>query len=163
MYQKSIEGSALQAHSRAQVDSARANGCTVSTPYLWLYSTANPVQQVNEAVDLAESCGIGLRLMFLDIEPYTDGSLPSVDQIQAALGACASRGVRGAIYSGAWVWLRLGNPSLPGVPLWTADYNGDPTLNIAGFGNMPVIGHQYADRLQSGESVDLDVFDASVV
>lgn len=163
MYQASVEGASLQAHSRAQVESARANGCSVSTPYLWLYANVDPTQQVNEALDLAQSCGITPTLLFLDIEPYTDGSLPGTSMIQAALDACNARGIRGAIYSGAWVWPRLGNPSFPGVPLWYAVYDGVAALDQQPFGGMVLVGKQFSDKLPSGEAIDLDVFDGSVV
>lgn len=162
MYQKTIEGSTLQNHSRAQVKSALENGCTVSTPYMWLYANVDPTRQINESIDLALSCNINLKLMFIDVEPYTDNSLPTVANIQAALDACAARGVQGAIYSGSWVWPRLGNPSFPGVPLWFAVYDGIPALDLKPFGDMILIGKQFNDKLPSGESLDMDIFDASV-
>lgn len=165
MYQRTVEGSQLQAHSRQQVVSAVANGCTVSTPYMWLYNSAPVDRQINEAIDLAESCGIGLKILWLDIEPYTDGSLPSVAQIQAALDACSARGVQGGIYTGEWVWARLGYPrNFSGYPLWHAAYDHVPALKPVNYGGwtMPV-GWQYDDKLPSGEALDMDVFDASVI
>jgi cell wall-associated NlpC family hydrolase len=129
-------------HSRAQIASARANGCTVGG-YLWGYAERDPVVSVRDALALAQSAGITLPILWLDIEPYTDGSIPSVDWIRAALAECEAQGVRGGIYSGAWVWPRLGNPSLPDVPLWTAIYDGSPALDVAAYGGMRLVGKQY--------------------
>lgn len=162
MYQQTVEGVNLQNHSRAQVDSARANGCSIGA-YLWLYASVDPYRQVGEAFDLAQSCGIGLKILWLDIEPYTDGSLPSAEQIKDALDACQQRGVQGGIYSGAWVWPRLGNPSFPGVPCWWASYDGVAALDVQPLGGMVLVGKQYSDKAPDGSALDCDVFDASVI
>lgn len=160
MYQATVEGAVLQAHSAAQVQSALASGATVGG-YCWLYASVDPAQQVNEAIALARSCGLTLPVLWLDIEPYTDGSLPNAQQIQAALDACTAAGVRGGIYSGLWVWPRLGSPSFPGVPLWYAVYDGVAALDQQPFGDMALDGKQYADHDAVGP-IDLDVFGAEV-
>lgn len=165
LYQRTIEGPALQAKSRAQIASGKAAGVILSVPYLWLYSgaTAPADRQIGEALDLAASCGLGVRALALDVEPYTDGSLPKAGQIGAALDVCTAQGVTPLIYSGKWVFDQLGNPSFPGVAAWWASYDGVAALDVAVPGGMVLVGKQYADRSPTGESLDMDIFDAAFV
>lgn len=130
-------------HSRAQIASARANGCTVGG-YCWGYASRDPAESVWDAVGLARSCGVELPALWLDIEPYpSDNSLPNAAWIAAALAECDALGVRGGIYSGRYVWDRLGHPQFPGVPLWTAHYNNRADLEVPSYGAMQLVGHQY--------------------
>jgi hypothetical protein len=163
MYQHTIEGALLQAHSRAQVASALANGCTVGTPYYWLYTGVPVARQVAETVLLAQSCGIAIKLHVADVETYTDGSIPTAQEVDAALNACAARGIQGAIYSSAEMWKRIGSPSFPGVPLIAAFYDSVPELDCEPFGGLTLFGKQYSDRFPDGQMQDLDVFDAGMI
>lgn len=149
-----------QDHSLAQIESARANGCTVGG-YLWLYRDLDPKRQVFDAVSLAQRAGVALPVLWLDIEPYTDGSLPSVYQIHQAVDEARRLGMRPGIYTGAWVWPRLGNPTaFADLPLWAAEYNHTPDLeSVRLFGGWErASGHQYSD-----DPVDQNVFAAEVI
>lgn len=140
-------------HSRAQIASALANGCSVGG-YIWGYAERDPVQSVRDGMQLSRSCGVELPILWLDIEPYpSDNSVPGAAWIRAALAECAAQGGRGGIYSGRYVWDRLGHPQFPGVPLWTADYNNRADLDVPGYGEMRVVGHQYTST-----PVDRNVF-----
>lgn len=163
LYQWTVEGVNLRAHSKAQIASAQANGCSIGG-YLWLYSTAPIGQQVDEALGLATDCGVTIPVLWLDIESYTDGSMPTAVQVAQAVEEAAKRGQRAGIYTGAGFWQRLGNPGgFETVPLWSANYDGKPSLDTPSYGGMRVYGHQYSDRGPNGENVDCDVFDPSVV
>jgi Glycosyl hydrolases family 25/NlpC/P60 family len=145
-------------HSIAQAASARANGASVGA-YGWLYAGVSPWDQVRQMVDTMTRMGPCVGPLWIDVEKYTDGSLPTVAEIRAALDACAERAIVGAIYTGKYVWDELGNPQFPGVPLWFANYDGDPTFDQSdGFGGMTVWGKQYSDRAPTGESLDCDSF-----
>jgi hypothetical protein len=164
MYQRSMEGPNLQEHSRLQVVSAVANGCSVTTPYYWQYRGAAAEQQVDESLELATRCGIGVKILFADIEKYTDGSIPTAQQVYDGLNRCAANGIRGGIYTGYYIWRDLlGGATFEGVPLWFADYDHIPDFNVEAFGGMVLVGKQYSDQAPDGTSLDCDVFDASVI
>jgi len=96
-----------------------------------------------------------------------------------ALARVKELGGRPAIYTGRWFWnwwaLSLGH--LPGLdrpggvsryasyPLWTAFYDGRPTLDVPLYGGWErAVGHQYAGTTTAyGTQVDLNVFDAEWV
>lgn len=139
---QSIEGPQNQAHAKAQIQSALANGCSIGA-YCWLYTSVDPARQVADSLGLMAGQGVTLPLLWLDIEKYTDGTMPNAAQIRAALAACEAQGIRGGIYSGKYVWQELGNPSLPGVPLWSANYDFNPTLDTPSYGDMELVAHQF--------------------
>lgn len=164
MYQRSVEGAALQAISRAQVASCVANSVTVSTPYYWQYASAPPDRQVNESLELAGECGITVKIHWVDIEKYTDGSIPSAQQVYDGLNVCAQLGVRGGIYTGYYIWRDLlQSATFAGVPLWFASYDHIPLFNVEPFGGMVLVAKQYDDKAPDGSSLDMDVFDASMI
>ena len=149
-----------QEHSLAQIESARANGCTVGA-YVWLYAGLDPRSQVRDVLALAARAQLRIPVLWLDVEPEADGSLPDVLEIRTAIGACWLAGVRAGIYSGSWAWPKLGSPTEfaeEGVPLWTADYNGQPTLGVPLYGGWTEVqGHQY-----QGSPIDRSVFRGKV-
>lgn len=152
-----------QSYSKAQIASARANGCPVGG-YVWCYHDADPVATVNSALDLAEEAELKLSILWLDCETYEIGGVvadpgPDVGWLQAAFAACQFRGVQPGVYSGNW-WLTdyLKDPDiLAGIPLWLAEYNDVPDLEsvhlLSGLVAEQLCGHQY-----SAQEIDLDVF-----
>jgi hypothetical protein len=145
-------------HSVAQAQSARANGCSVGV-YGWLYAGMSPWEQVRQMVATMERMGPCVGPLWLDIERYTDGSLPSVEEIGAALEACGEFGMVGGIYTGAYIWQELGNPQFPDVPLWFASYDSEPSFSQSdGFGAMAVWGKQYSSTAPDGSPLDMDSF-----
>jgi GH25 family lysozyme M1 (1,4-beta-N-acetylmuramidase) len=154
MYQR-IEGENYRQHARMQIASAQANGCTVGG-YLWLYANVSAEQQVADALALAEETGARLPLLWLDIEHYpTDHSMPNISQIHAAIAACERQGVMPGIYTGYYIWQELGFPRLPGVPLWSANYNGREDLNIPAYGDMLLVAHQFTSSPLDRSVIDL--------
>ncbi len=145
------------AYAQKQINSARANGCTTAG-YWWLYRDLDPVQQAHDACEQARAAGVADIPLWIDVEPYTDDSLPSVEQIQAAVDTCIGEGIRPGIYTGAWLWGRLGNTkAFASLPLWAALYNGQQDLEVPMFGGWTsCVGHQY-----QGDP-DLSSFDPSV-
>lgn len=156
LYQ-TIESAGGRAHAKAQIDSARLNGCTVGG-YVWLYRSVDPVRQVRDALLLAEESNLPLPILWIDVEPYTDNSIPTVAQINTALAECEVQGVRGGIYSARWAWDILGNPSFPGVPLWIAEWDSVPELNVPPIGDMTLVGKQYTSTALDGSGLDRNVF-----
>lgn len=150
LYQR-VEGQANIAHSKAQIASALSLGCTVGG-YGWLYASIGVEQQVSDFLSLLQP-----TILWLDIEKYTDGSLPNAHHIEAALAYSQVLGQEAGIYSGKYVWDSLGNPSFPGVKLWSANYNNQHDLVVPSYGEMVLVGHQYTST-----PVDRSVFLSSV-
>jgi GH25 family lysozyme M1 (1,4-beta-N-acetylmuramidase) len=136
--------------SRAQVQSARDNGCRVGA-YLWLYRTADPTASANEALSLMASLDLKPYVLWVDLEPYTDGTLPTVDQTLRCLeeiNSYASRTEAG-IYTGAWAinGHMGGTHAFKDYPLWSADYSLAPDDLSAGYGGWDAAsGHQYSSQ-----------------
>lgn len=147
-----------EAHSIAQIASALENGCTVAG-YFWLYQSLPAGQQARDALALIRSCGVEPPVLWIDLEPYTDNTVPSVGQVQEAVAAIEAEGARPGIYTGAWCWPRFGHTTaFAHLPLWAAVYAGGRTLDIPLFGGWnQALGHQYTST-----PVDLNVFDESV-
>lgn len=164
LYQRTIEGEILQRHSRAQVESVKANGKHLFG-YLWLYGGVDVDRQVNEALDLERPLALAL-----DLETYQDQrtkivSWPNVTEVDQALNVCDRLGQRVMNYTGQWFWKDyLGSTmAFAGRDLWSANYNGQETLETPTYGGMRIVGHQYADVAPDGVSLDMDVFDPALV
>lgn len=143
--------------SRAQIESAQDNGCQAGG-YFWLYRDLDPFTAVNDVLDLAESCGLDLPVLWIDVEDYTDGSIPRWETVRDALTACDERGVTGGIYTSISMWAKLNAPDIPeGIPLWTANYGSAPDLEgtplYGGWTREWLRGHQWTST-----PVDQNVF-----
>lgn len=157
LYQ-SVEVAGGRDHAKAQIASAQANGCSIGG-YVWLYASLDPASQVTDALSLAREAGVTLPILWIDVEPYEDGTCPQPQQILDALQAAADAGQLAGLYTGQWVWDRLGDPEgFADTILWVANYDGNPSLSVGGFGGMRIKGHQWTDV-----PVDCSVFDPSVV
>ncbi len=113
-----------QEHSIAQVESARANGCTVGA-YVWAYRSSDPRETIRDAVALARRCNLDLPVLWIDCENYLDSDPgPDAAWLREAVDECRSAGVRPGIYTGGWWWRdRMGNTSeFADLPLWAAEY-----------------------------------------
>lgn len=155
LYQ-TVEIAGGREHAMAQMASAKSLGCTVGG-YVWLYSSVPIRQQVDDARSLFMQSGDILSILWIDVEPYTDGSLPTVEQVGEAITYCRSLDQRVGIYTGPWVWEKLGWPdvSVWEVPLWTAEYNDRADLSsVRLFGGWTsCAGHQYTST-----PIDRNVF-----
>src|SRR3990167_10335471 len=81
-----------QTHSRAQIASALAAGAEVAG-YMWLYAGSHVEGAVDQAIDLAISSGLTLPFLAIDVETYTDGSIPDAHTIARAISQCVKRGI----------------------------------------------------------------------
>lgn len=127
--------------SRAQVQSARDNGCTVGA-YVWAYKSCDPRKTIREAVELAQECGVDLKVLWIDCETYTEKDPktgkyvvrdPGPDGVwlRAAVDECYTLGIQPGIYTGSWWWVGyMGNTTeFWELPLWVgAQYDGVETL-----------------------------------
>lgn len=154
-----------QQYSLDQLASAQANGCSVGG-YVWLYGSVPLMQQVGDALDLAERAGITLPILWIDCETYRESNgtttYPTQAQALQAVQACEARGVRAGIYTGNWFvegyW--GGNVGeLASRPVWLAAYDDVATLETPSpyWPRELVLGHQY-----DSTPIDQDVFDPSV-
>lgn len=153
-----VEKASLQGKARAQIVSVKENGASVGG-YSWLFTGYSPVRQVVEPIALAKNEGVTLPCLWLDIEVYqNDGTIPTAAEVITAVQACRDQRVQPGIYTRKDIWESLGNPQLPGVWLWDANWNGDMTLNVMPYGGMTVMAHQYSNHLPDGSPLDMDVF-----
>jgi hypothetical protein len=155
-----------QEHTRAQIRSARAAGCSVGG-YVWCYRDEDPRKTVRDAVALARSCGVELPVLWLDCETYTvNGEVrdpgPDAPWLRAAVDECRALGVRPGIYTGGWWWREYMNNSraFADLPLWTAEYDGNTNIDdVTLFGGWTrASGKQWATKLPGGGELDRNVF-----
>lgn len=138
-------------HTAAQVRSALDNGCTVGG-YVWAYRSVTPERMVDDLIARCASIGLVLPLCWIDCETYHDRSgnvadpgpdaewlARFVEQAETVYGmACG-------LYTGAW-WVdgyfpggREAFAQFKRLPLWLADYDGDPTLDSALLPGWPTV------------------------
>ena len=154
-----------QDHTRAQVQSARDNGCTVGM-YVWCYRSADPVGTIVSILELCESMNLVLPILWLDLETYTDrdGNVidpgPDAPWLRKAFEACDSVGMKAGIYTGLW-WIRghfpggeLAFSEFAERPIWLSDYDGQANLDTPlPYGFAEVSGKQWTST-----PVDRNVF-----
>ncbi len=137
--------------TREQIASARTNGCTVGG-YMWLYADWESRQQVRDVLALARECNLDLPVLWIDYEPYTDDTMPTLEQLREAIIECRALGVRPGIYTGGWCWIH--GDVLTDVPLWAAQYDGIPDPDVfTPFGGWT----QCAIKQYSAEGIDLNI------
>lgn len=151
-----------QEHSIDQIESARLEGATAGG-YFWLYrvAPADARAQVRGALAVADEAGLALPVLWVDVEDYTDGTIPTARQVSDALDECAKHSVLGGVYWNEGIWRRLGSPDFGGVPLWAADWDEIPLLDTPAFGDMILVGKQYTSTAPDGSPLDRNVFLAS--
>lgn len=147
-----------QDHTRAQIDSARANGCTVGG-YVWGYRDSPPRETIIQAVALAESCGVDLPVLWIDVEDYEGTPPPGEDWLLEAGAEAMVWGERPGIYTGSTFWRKIGNPtSMSDWPLWYARYDERQVIDPVDFGGWTEpSGHQFTST-----PIDQDVMLESV-
>ena len=145
----------------AQLRSAIDNGCTVSG-YIWCYWDVEPRQHVRDALDVIREAGLGpndVRMVWLDVEDTNALYRTSLQYwLDEAVRAVEEAGYRAGIYTAAWFWDHYaGNVDFSRLPLWAAQYDGQPTLDsvrlFGGWTIEMVWGKQY-----SADEIDLNVF-----
>jgi len=153
---------------------ARSVGLKTAT-YIAINGSRSGRSHVEEGRDACGGQWEHLNFVAIDVE--IRGVTEEI--LDAALANVEKLGGRPAIYTGRWFWnwwaLSLGH--LPGLdrpggvsryasyPLWTALYDGRPTLDVPLYGGWErAVGHQYAGTTAAyGTQVDLNVFDAEWV
>lgn len=147
-------------HSRDQIDSALANGCTVGG-YVWAYPWADPKATAQAGLDVARAAGVRIPVLWVDCETYNDQAGADLAWLLALAAESERLGFLAGIYSAAWYWERYmeNTTALADLPLWVADYRPGTSLD-----NTPLFGGwQRADGLQwSSSPVDRDTFLESV-
>jgi hypothetical protein len=144
-------------HSIAQVESARANGCSVGA-YVWAYRSSDPRKTVRDGLALARRCGFVPPVLWIDCEDYLDEDPgPNAAWLREAVDECRREGVRPGIYTGGWWWRdKMGNTTeFADLPLWAAEYSGpqDPSSCTLFGGWTRACGKQWTDN-----PVDRNVF-----
>ncbi|TAK36701.1 MAG: hypothetical protein EPO21_01735 [Chloroflexota bacterium] len=155
-----------EAHSMAQINSARDNGCSVGA-YVWAYGSLDPRQTVRDAVGLARRCELEPPVLWIDCETYVvrgkvDDPGPDANWLRAAAEECHVLGVLPAIYTGGWWWHQYmdNTTEFADLPLWTAHYDEIADLDqVTLFGGWErARGKQWSQRLPNGRELDRDVF-----
>jgi hypothetical protein len=160
------EESISQDHTRAQIASARAAGCTVGG-YVWCYRELDPRKTVRDAIALARSAGAELPVLWLDCETYKVQGVvrdpgPNAAWLRAAVDESRALGVRPGIYTGRWWWREFMEDTreFADLPLWAAEYDGNTDIDdVTLFGGWTrASGKQWAEKLPSGAGLDQNVF-----
>jgi hypothetical protein len=160
------EESISQDHTRAQIVSARAAGCTVGG-YVWCYRDLDPRKTVRDAVTLARSSGVSLPILWLDCETYNVNNEvrdpgPDALWLRAAVAEAQALGVRVGLYTAAWWWREFmdNTREFAELPLWLAEFDNKADIedvNLFG-GWTRASGKQWSVKLPGGGELDRDVF-----
>lgn len=150
-----------QQWSLDQIHSARDNGCEVAG-YWWPYNTQDVREGLRDILDLEARSGVSVVMdPFADIETYTDGSIPTREQLDDILDEYARQAYDPGFYSSVEMWRRVGSPRYAGVRGWGAGgprykTGGDWPLSLDGapaFGGLSIMGWQWTSN-----PLDLDIF-----
>jgi spore coat assembly protein SafA len=162
----SLETPAKGNIARQQLQALTQAGLLTSV-YIWMYSSWDPVQTVQSTYQLVE--GFPETKFWLDCEETSDVGAPAAnaDWIRRAVAEIKNQGRTPGIYTGAWWWTdpryMANSTEFADVRLWAADYDGIPNvLQWVPFGGWQVLtGKQYLGSGTGsicGMAVDLDVF-----
>jgi hypothetical protein len=147
--------------TRAQVASARANGCSVGM-YVWCYRSASPYTTIDDIVALCASVELALPLLWLDCETYenTDPG-PDADWLAKAVEYAETKyQMACGIYTGLW-WIQGHFPggeaefaNFARLPQWWSVYDNVADIDrfIRGAGVVELAAKQY-----TATPVDLSV------
>jgi GH25 family lysozyme M1 (1,4-beta-N-acetylmuramidase) len=157
----STESEALRQHARRQLETAVAEGCTVSG-YHWIYWDGDsPEAEVADA--LAVAAGFELRRLWMDCEGDNPGMAFVEDRLSRAVAQAEAQGRACGIYVGANWWRQNGNShGFTRLPLWLADWDEVPNLDVDDLpgGWTKLGGKQWST---TNDTLDRDVFDAEVL
>lgn len=166
-YTHLVVGTQTASIAQQQLGMAVAGGMTVDV-YVYLYFANSMSAQVGNALAIANGYPVGR--IWLDCEDTTSSYSAStyVAKINDAIAAAGSKPV--GIYSGKWWWgprIGTGHP-FTSLPLWYSNYDNYASLSswsYQGFGGWASpAGKQYVGNATlAGKTVDLNVFDASVI
>lgn len=150
-----------QTHTIAQVRSALLNNCRVSG-YAWAYGSVSAEKTVAWAATLADYAGASIRgefpaaRLWLDFEDKSDP--PDAMWLVQAINKAQDLGISLGIYTGYYWWRNhIGLVDFSFLPLWLADYDGDPTLTSR---NIPFGGWTYLTGKQwTSTPIDQNTFE----
>lgn len=135
-----------QDHTREQIRSAWANGCTAGG-YYFGYPGNDPRESVKRALDVANSVdGYWPPVLWLDVET-SDWGMVGTAWIGYAVEETRNQGAVPGIYTAKGMWDQLGDPhTFADVHLWNALWNDRHDLLMAppyGGWSSPSAGHQW--------------------
>lgn len=142
-------------HSIDQIHSVQANGRTLGG-YMWPYHGLAPYTQIESSISILADTQSRIPILWIDVEPYNN-TLPTLNELEGCVNACANLNQPCGIYTGKWVWDRLGNPQLFSyLPLMHAEYDIPPSLTLrTPYGGWTTCaGHQYTSA-----PIDRSIFD----
>jgi GH25 family lysozyme M1 (1,4-beta-N-acetylmuramidase) len=148
--------------ARAQMAFAQQAGLGLSG-YLWCYWHQDPVQAVHDCLETYRD--FPFHTLWLDAEDTEGAHSPEVviDWLRRAIEAARGRNQRVGIYTGAWFWKQyVGNsPELGDVPLWDANYDGEPRSPFQPYGGWTSRAvHQFNSAYDlCGQAIDMNWID----
>lgn len=165
----SWHGASHNPHAEANLLEAKRAGFHIAT-----YVALNAGSGRTAVRNGKQACGRAWDdLAFVAIDCETDGIAPAI--ISEAIDEVKQEGLRPIIYTAYWWWHgHFGNPdSFRHMPLWSADYDLDPALNLSpaygGWTEAELVGKQYDGSTEHrhpmlyGVEVDMNIFDGSFV
>lgn len=147
--------------AREQLSTALQAGCTVSG-YVWCYLNQSPAEHTAHALSVAD--GFPVDLVWFDLEG--DSANGQLDNwLSQAVALVEARKKRAGVYTSAGWWRDNGDSQGFGrLPLWLADWTGEPNLDpptLGWFGGWTTLGgRQWSD---TNGTLDRDVFDPAVI
>jgi hypothetical protein len=153
-----------QEHTRAQVRSARDNGCSVGL-YCWAYRSADPIKTIDDIIVLCASMDLVLPLLWIDCETYdsqtTHDPGPDADWLAKAVHHAENTyGMACGIYTGKW-WVDGHFPGGQGefakfnrLPLWLSHYDDVPDIDRI---RLPLGWDSVAAKQYTSNPIDLNV------
>ena len=155
-----IPGTQNPGITRQQLQTALAGGLSADA-YVVLYWDQNMAAQVQAALNTIAGFPIGR--LWLDVEVYPGSRTPAQLEglIGDALDACGSTPC--GIYTAKWWWdaYMRGSTAFASVPLWYANYDGNPSLGSWAWqqfgGWVEPTGKQYQVGYLCGVNVDFNI------
>lgn len=157
----STESAALQDMAMGQLAESHRAGLSTSG-YVWCYFDQRPEPLINAALKVAQDTpGVELATVWLDAEDTVPVGTDAIAWLRAAANHLGFIGYRVGMYTAGWWWQRYGlsDGKLTDLPLWAANYDGDPSLEaFRPFGGWTKqAGKQWTDQ-----PLDRDTFAAWV-
>ncbi len=151
-----------QDHTREQVRSAQAAGCSVGM-YAWCYRGVDPARTIDDIIALCASIDLALPLLWLDCEIYEDDPGPDAAWLRKALAKAAEYEMPCGIYTGGW-WVKDYFPGsfnafeeFSHLPMWLSQYDQNPDIGVfTSFSGIEKLAAKQWTTKLPGDTYELD-------
>ena len=153
VYLKSTEGATFKdSYMDTYYTQCKKLGMKVGA-YHYLVNTSTPEEQAKNFYDMISNYDWDL-IPILDVEVYFDGLEDYIKRFKAEFEKLSS--LKLGIYSYTSFinkYLSNGDEEIYNMPLWEANYNGEPWTDVGNNNFTRLIGHQYSTKKHIGEYI----------